>query len=130
MSAAVPDALSFSPLPAPLSSRCAITMISGGLRPLPCFAATRLISVVRRPSIVAVKGSLRTWKPYGRGWLRKHSAAPLASGAPGLGGEPVRGASGVRGAGSAVPIVGGEVLGDGGGLVRVEGRRQVLLCMQ
>ena len=35
MRAAVPEALSFSPLPAPLSSRCAMTMISRGERPIP-----------------------------------------------------------------------------------------------
>ncbi len=65
MSAAVPDALSFSPPPGPLSSRCAITTISGGERPVPGVSVTRLTSVVRRPSIVAVNGWLWTWKPYG-----------------------------------------------------------------
>ncbi len=84
MSAAVPEALSFSPLPAPLSSRCAMTTISGGESPMPRFSVTRLTSVVRRPSIVDVKGSVCTRKPYGSSWRRNQAAAPLASGVPGL----------------------------------------------
>ena len=83
MSAAVPEALSFSPPSGPLLSRCAMTMISGGERPVPGFSVTRLTSVVRRPLIVAVNGWRRTSKPYGFNWPRNQAAAALAPGVPG-----------------------------------------------
>ena len=82
ISAAVPEALSLAPDPAPVLSRWATDMIAEGERP--GTTATRFSKRSRPlPATSASNGSRLTTNPYGRSWSTNHCAPSVAPAVPG-----------------------------------------------